>query len=93
MNDEVHRFNPNLATSIASAVAQRIARLSAAAEGLEALGLSIRRAKKVRIDAHLAATRATRGQEAVKGPRFDVALSFAGEDRTYVQQVAKHLGL
>jgi len=91
VNDEVNRFNANLEANLTSAVAQRTARLAAAAEGLEALGLPIRRAKEVTIDAHLEVAPPAPGKPVAKGPRFDVALSFAGEDRAYVQQVANHL--
>jgi len=88
--DEVNQFNSKLVAIIEGGMHQRTARLDAASEGLAALGLPVRRTETVMIDAHI--VRGPQSAASVKtgsgGLAFDVALSFAGEDRAYVQEVA-----
>lgn len=90
--DEVVRFNEELAAALERAVDERNARLAAAAEGLAALGLPVRKAEPARID--LARRRkgsATPRETEPSTGYYDVALSFAGEDRDYVEKVAASL--
>ena len=92
-NDDLEQFNTKLAAVIEEGINQRNSRLQAASEGLAGLGLPVRRSERVRIDAHLIpAPRSAAPASAPTGrPEYDVALSFAGEDRRYVQKVATYL--
>jgi hypothetical protein len=91
VNEEVMTFRDQLVASVAEAVNQRIARLNAAAEGLASLGLPVRNVRTLRFDALAVAevSNAPENQRIPNEDSYDVALSFAGEDRQYVQQVAK----
>lgn len=79
--------------TVQESVNQRIARLNAASEGLSQLGLPVRNLAAVRLDAQLVAPATPSGSARPRddAAQFDVARSFAGEDRPYVQQVATAL--
>lgn len=94
VNDDVAKFEAQLTIAVTGAVNQRASRLSSADAGLEALGLPVRRNTNVAVDAQLAPSSQTQPRPptpATLGPSFDIALSFAGEDRPYVQEVAQCL--
>jgi hypothetical protein len=91
-NEAVTRFNATVAAAIVERVNQRAARLDAASEGLASLGLPIRQVRSTTVDALLVPTDValSRSGRPPAHP-YDVALSFAGEDRPYVHEVAEHL--
>jgi hypothetical protein len=91
--DEVAEFNAKLVSLITNTLNQRLARLEETSEGLAALGLPVRQTKTVGIDAIVVRSSAPTGArtQSAGGPPYDVALSFAGEDRAYVQQVATYI--
>lgn len=93
VNKQVTRFNSDLIVAIEGAVGERVSRLEVASRGLATLGLPIRHIETVKADAHLGAKTPAipRSGKSGPGPHLDVALSFAGEDRAYVQKVAKIL--
>ena len=92
-NEEVQQYGAKLVAAVEQSVNQRIGRLNATADGLSQLGLPVRNMATVKLDAHLVPTPAASGsaQPRVGTAQYDVALSFAGQDRTYVQQVATAL--
>lgn len=89
---QVAEFDQQLASVIGSAVNSRGNRLASASEGLAALGLPVRRVEPARVQpqASKAEPVRTSGGASATG-EYDVALSFAGEDRIYVQSVAKRI--
>jgi hypothetical protein len=90
--EEVDRHNSELVGVIEQAVDARTVRHVAASEGLAALGLPIATPGKATIVPDRPATQVSKGaKQIVDDMHFDVALSFAGEDRAYVKQVADHL--
>jgi hypothetical protein len=92
-HEDVTQFNTRLATTLEESINRRLAMLDAASSGLEALGLPVRRKAAVKVDAHLVRaqqTSTTSSHPSAEG-LFDVALSFAGENREYVDEVANHL--
>jgi len=115
VNDDVVKFNGELATALERAVAERNARIAEASEGLAALGLPVRTADpagmedsariedpagmedSARIEDPAARSLSQRqtGSDSrrpaatdCQAGLYDVALSFAGEDRSYVEKVA-----
>lgn len=84
VNRDVEAFNVSLADKIGAKVGERRGRLSALDSGIGALGIPIRSAAPARPIRKPAAT----SQPAPTLEMYDVALSFAGEDRPYVEEVA-----
>ncbi len=88
-------FNASVSPNAKSSVEARRARLEKTQAGLQSLGLPLRREPQALAGASprpapAASTgRATRA--AAARSTYDVALSFAGEDRVYVEQVAEGL--
>jgi hypothetical protein len=82
---------------IVSALQQRREQLRAAQQNIDALGYPVRpRVQAVQSSASIPGARPARTQPAKMtrkqvSPEYDVALSFAGEDRQYVEQVAQLL--
>jgi len=81
---DVGAYNNNLPSVVAGAVDERVRRLQETSANLNTLGIPIRRRSTVSADAVLipAAEPEPPAQE------YDVALSFAGEQRDYVEAVA-----
>jgi lambda repressor-like predicted transcriptional regulator len=89
-------FNETLPQLARERVAARQARVREMPQGAESLGVPIRRANSGTSPAPLPAPRRKpqaqpQRQQALAGTTYDVALSFAGEDREYVEQVATGL--
>lgn len=91
-NEQVTQYNDQLASEIERAMNRRVSRLSAASEGLAELGLPVREQKPVSVSKSERA-KAKQPDRAAGGEvhRYDVALSFAGENRAYVEEVAARL--
>ncbi len=83
------RFNESLPPIALQRVAARQTRLREMQQGTESLGVPIRRANRVSAVASPAPPQQRRGEPTPE--TYDVALSFAGEDREYVEQVATGL--
>src|SRR5262249_26980075 len=89
VTQDVERFNAELPSMISRLVSERRSRLRQVASGANSLGIPIRSATT--------ATPTPRPKEAPSrsvqpiDERYDVALSFAGEDRAYVEEVASVL--
>ena len=91
---QIAEYNASLEDRVLSAVIARRAELSKTQSDLQALGIPIRRAEgpaapSSEPPANPVERRETKRREARR--KYDVALSFAGEDREYVEQVAEHL--
>jgi hypothetical protein len=80
---EVHDFNETLVREAKPAVERRQSRLREMDSGAKALGIQIRPAAN---PARPELVKPARVEEVER--RYDVALSFAGEDRDYVEKVA-----
>ena len=91
VNRDVDRFNATLPATMARLVAERRTRLRQVAAGANSLGIPIR--SKGAPTPVPPTTRASAGPPAPSSPplHYDVALSFAGEDRPYVEEVAEAL--
>lgn len=86
-NQDVERFNADLRPTIARLVEERRMRLRQLQSGTINLGIPIRSSKVISVRPEVRPTSPT----TVKAERYDVALSFAGEDRAYVEKVADAL--
>lgn len=90
VNQDVERFNAELPSKVARLVSERRGRLRQVASGANSLGIPIR--SREASPARPVASQAPRAPKAAARPdRYDVALSFAGEDRAYVEKVAEAL--
>jgi hypothetical protein len=94
VNDQVDAYNAELETKVRQRVAARRAELSAEKQQIAQLGYKVRGEATRQTDGpptpqQRQGRRATQRQKA--GREYDVALSFAGEDRAYVEEVAKGL--
>ncbi|MEW5917329.1 MAG: TIR domain-containing protein, partial [Gemmatimonadota bacterium] len=87
VNEDVSRYDQRAKVVAAGAIAERRQRLQKADDGLAALGLPVRTTPPKAAARHVETSDARRP----KRRRYDVALSFAGEDRAYVEQVASDL--
>jgi TIR domain len=86
---DVQAHNDRLASLLKAALAARREQLGQAAEQIEALGLPVRkRTSAVQAEPQPARARATQPRSPSPAKEYDVALSFAGEDRHYVEEVA-----
>jgi hypothetical protein len=90
-NKQVDEFNTLLVTAVEGAVNARASRLAAASAGLAALGLPVRAQAPARVSRARPEITSSSASQAEENQEYDVALSFAGEDRRYVQEVAAHL--
>ena len=91
---QIAAYNASLEDRVRGAVLARRAELSKTQSDLQALGIPIRAtggpvAPSSEPPANPVERRETKRREARR--EYDVALSFAGEDREYVEQVAEHL--
>ena len=91
---QIAEYNASLEDRVRSAVIARRAELSKTQSDLEALGIPIRGTEGPAVPSseppdNAVERREQKRQEARR--EYDVALSFAGEDREYVEQVAEHL--
>lgn len=93
VNGDVEQFNNELRATILQEVNRRAARLLEAERGVETLGIPVRRKIAHPIDADLAPPAKVVGEPPAVASmdRYDVALSFAGEQRDYVRAVAEAL--
>lgn len=95
VSNDVRAFNASLPAKIRATVSERRGRLERAQAGLQALGLPVRQ----QTHATGASTKANTTHPAVgvapapapPKPTYDVSLSFAGENRDYVERVAEVL--
>jgi hypothetical protein len=89
LRQDCQRFNDTLPTQARERVASRRARLREMKEGIESIGVPIRRSiAQVEAESQPSRTVETRSAGTNKPEQYDVALSFAGEDRAYVEEVA-----
>ena len=93
---DAQAFNQSLTPAAREAVTQRRGRLEELDHGTGSLGIPIKRAASVSPPTATRTTRSAgvsvaRPTAARSSPQYDVALSFAGEDRTYVEEVATGL--
>ena len=91
---QIAEYNASLEDRVRSTVIARRAELSKTQSDLQALGIPIKGAERPAAPsseppANPVERRETKRKEARR--KYDVALSFAGEDREYVEQVAEHL--
>jgi TIR domain-containing protein len=94
VSGEVTMYNSSLVAKVRSRVQERRGKLERTKAGLESLGLPVRQEPPISTVASGRA-RPPRTVEQSRGDAepstYDVALSFAGEDRSYVERVAKAL--
>jgi TIR domain-containing protein len=84
---DVDQHNEALMPAFRDALARRRAEVEKTREGIEALGLPIRKKPTPGTPSHGPAPATTKGSTF----DYDVALSFAGEDRAFVEEAAKQL--
>lgn len=94
VNDQVNEFNNQLEATVRSSIVTRRAQLSKTKSDLASLRFPVRSSSSASQSlplpgSDLQARRAAKRAAARR--KFDVALSFAGEDRTFVDQVAEGL--
>jgi hypothetical protein len=90
-NRDVQSFNSELEAKIGGAVASRRSRVTSIDKGIGSLGIPVRSATPTR-PVHAPSSPAVTPPPP-RPARYDVALSFAGEDRPYVDRVAEALRL
>jgi hypothetical protein len=95
VNSQVEEYNVSLEERVRAQITQRRADLSRTQLDLASLGFKIK-TTDVGPDPRTAPSSSQRGQRRVQARAqarkiYDVALSFAGEDRKYVEEVAQHL--
>lgn len=96
VNQQVAEYNSALEGRVRQAVLARRSELGRTREDLSSLGFKVREASvesstlAQKPDTLAAGTRRAQGR-AIARKQYDVALSFAGEDREYVQRVADRL--
>jgi hypothetical protein len=89
---QIDQYNSSIEQSARVEVGARRAELQRRASDLESLGYSIEKRLSTETSGVLANPAAARKASRAAGKReYDVALSFAGEDREYVEAVAKEL--
>jgi hypothetical protein len=87
VNQDVAKYNERAHDLVRSTLQRRLSTLQSTASGLEALGLPINPKPSPAPEK----TRISGSKPSEPTVRYDVALSFAGEDRGYVDEVAKSL--
>jgi hypothetical protein len=91
LRQDCHRFNATLPAQARDLIVARKTRLAEMTQGIRDLGVPIRRAATA-VPAPARAMQAPRGSRETKKPQhYDIALSFAGENRSYVEEVADGL--
>ncbi len=95
VNTDVANHNAQIRSMVMSALQQRRDQLRAGRENIEAIGYPVRRRDEVAKPTTLGIerpvgthVRANSGSSQTISSKYDVALSFAGEDREYVEAVA-----
>jgi hypothetical protein len=93
VNRQVVEYNASLEVSVRQRVTQRRGELDREKEQVASLGFKVRGAKPATSQTDTPEARATHRQRAREKAKreYDVALSFAGEDRDYVEKVAEGL--
>lgn len=91
VNQDVEAFNAAFEPKVGSAVASRRSRVTTMDAGMGSLGIPIRSATPTPPVHHTSAPPVA--PPLGKAARYDVALSFAGENRPYVDRVAEALRL
>jgi hypothetical protein len=92
ISNDVSLYNASLPARIRAKVTDRRGRLEKTRTEMQALGIPLRQAQRPSPSpAAAAASRAGAKQPPAATPTYDVALSFAGENRTYVERVAEIL--
>ena len=93
VNADVETFNASLPAKAKELVSARLALLHEADAGLASIGIPIRRKVSTEVSVVVAPSATAMSPQAPESApeQYDVALSFAGEDREYVRQVAEEL--
>jgi TIR domain len=93
VNDQVNGFNSTLETQVRQRVTGRRAELDREKEQVASLGFKVRGARSTPEPPQTLEARQARRQKSREklSREYDVALSFAGEDRQYVEKVAEGL--
>jgi hypothetical protein len=90
LRENASTFNQSLPETARQQVTARKGRLAQVAQGVQSLGVPIRRASpEPRV--HRPSMPAVHRQKPERAEIYEVALSFAGEDRAYVEEVARGL--
>ena len=90
VSNEVTMFNGTLPAKIRAKVVERRGRLERAEAGLQSLGLPVHRTQPATTP-KTAPARPTAAPTPPTRPTYDVSLSFAGENRDYVERIAEAL--
>jgi hypothetical protein len=90
LRENAHNFNQSLPNVARQWITERKTRLAQMEQGVQSLGVPIRRAPTRLVEARPVTTAGSRVR-AETARMYEVALSFAGEDRTYVEKVATGL--
>jgi len=90
LRQDCRGFNASLPAQAREMIAARRTRLAEMTKGIRDLGVPIRRAAQTApVSLHARPAEPVQGgREARKVEKFDIALSFAGENRAYVEEVA-----
>lgn len=94
VNEQVNSYNASVEEAVRQRVARRRQELSQADQDLGSLGYKVRTAGNESPTRDASPELVKRKREAARSTAnrtYDVALSFAGEDREYVEQVAQEL--
>lgn len=90
LQQDCRRFNPTLAAQARDSITARKTRMAQMTQGANALGVPIRRAPAAEPVGQARTSSGQRGRQAQVGravERYDIALSFAGENRAYVERL------
>lgn len=94
LTDNCCTFNASLPAVVRQAITARKSRLEQMSQSVGSMGVQVRRPAAptaTRVVAPAPSPRVSAPESHVPVERYDVALSFAGENRTYVHEVAKLL--
>jgi len=91
VSNEVTMFNGTLPAKIRAKVLERRGRLERAHAGLQSLGFPVHRKQSSSTARTAPPAGGTASPTPPKHPTYDVSLSFAGENRDYVERVAEAL--
>ena len=89
LNNDFRTLNASLPAQAREKIAARKARIEQMTQGVQSLGVPIKRAAPVQAQAAERARSETAPAKTVE--KYDIALSFAGENRVYVEEVAQAL--
>lgn len=88
---QIHSYNQQLRAKIVGMIANRRSRLEKVKEQAGSLGIPLRKKAEPTAGEAAATMKSSKSTLARPTQMYDVALSFAGEDREYVEQVAATL--